>query len=116
MNGSELTERPACSHFVLMDSIGPKAIFRRPGLSKKNFSRGQLSPYAAVAAALVAILHRAHADQKRGRADPVTGNRPAGVDIAAKGARGLASEAIWPRYLNFRLLRTSADRGIGARL
>jgi hypothetical protein len=29
-------------------------------------------------------------------------------------ARGLLLEAIWPSYFNFRLLRTSAGRDIGA--
>jgi hypothetical protein len=36
------------------------------------------------------------------------------VDIVALLARGLLLEAIWPSYLNLRLLRTSAGRDIGA--
>jgi hypothetical protein len=33
------------------------------------------------------------------------------VDIVALAARGLLLEAIWPSYLNFRLLRTSRRPG-----
>ena len=40
---------------------------------------------------------------------------PAAIDIARSQARGLSSEAIWPRYLNFRSLPTSAGQDTGVR-
>jgi hypothetical protein len=39
----------------------------------------------------------------------------ASVDIAAQRARGPFPEAIWPRYLNFRLLPMNAGRACGVR-